>query len=137
MLASGTVLPMNILHLFPLVSPCCPREPQESSPEPQFKSTSSSALSLLYGANLTFVHDYWKKTALTIHTFVTKVMFLLFNIMSRFIIALEKQVSFNFITAFSICSDFGAQENKIYIASTFSPSIFHEVMGPDTMILVF
>ena len=41
-------------------SPCCPRDSQESSPEPQFKSTSFSVLSLLYGSILTFVHDYWK-----------------------------------------------------------------------------
>ena len=33
---------------------------QESSPKPQFKSISSSALSLLYGPTLTSVHDYWK-----------------------------------------------------------------------------
>ena len=34
--------------------------------------------------------------------------------------------------------DFGAQENKVcVIVSSVSPSIFHEVMGPDDMILVF
>ena len=32
----------------------------KSSPAPQFKSISSSALSLLYGTALTYVHDYWK-----------------------------------------------------------------------------
>ena len=36
------------------------RESQESSPTPQFKSISSSVLSLLYGPTLTSVHDYWK-----------------------------------------------------------------------------
>ena len=40
-------------------SPCCPRDSQESSPA-QFKSISSSTLSLLYGPALTSVHDYWK-----------------------------------------------------------------------------
>ena len=30
------------------------------SPAPQFKSISSSALSLLYGSSLTSIHDYWK-----------------------------------------------------------------------------
>ena len=34
-------------------SPCCPRVSQESSPAPQFESTSSSVLSLLYGSTLT------------------------------------------------------------------------------------
>ena len=33
---------------------------QESSSTPQFKSISSSALSLLYGQTLKFIHDYWK-----------------------------------------------------------------------------
>ena len=37
----------------------------------------------------------------------------------------------------SVCSDFEAQENKIYHCfSIFSPSICREVMGPDTMILL-
>ena len=40
-------------------------------------------------------------------------------------------MSFNFMAAITICSDFGAQENKenIYRWSV-SPSISHEVMGP-------
>ena len=37
----------------------------------------------------------------------------------------------------TICSDFGAQENKSVTVSTVSPSICHEVMGLDAMILVF
>ena len=41
-------------------SPCCPRDSQESSPAPQFKSINSSVLSLLYGLALTSIHDYWK-----------------------------------------------------------------------------
>ena len=35
-----------------------PRNSQESSPTPQFKSINSSALSLLYGPILTSTHDY-------------------------------------------------------------------------------
>ena len=42
-------------------SPCSPRDSQESSPTPHFKSISSSVLSLLYGPTLTSVHDYWGK----------------------------------------------------------------------------
>ena len=37
-----------------------PRDSQESSPIPQFNSINSSALSLLYGPTLTYVHDYWE-----------------------------------------------------------------------------
>ena len=37
----------------------------------------------------------------------------------------------------TICSDSGAQKIKSDTVSTVSPSISHEVMGPDAMILVF
>jgi len=50
--ASTSVLPMNIQDWFPLDglvgSPCSPRDSQESSPTPQFKSINSSVLSFLY-----------------------------------------------------------------------------------------
>ena len=41
------------------------------------------------------------------------------------------------MAAVTICSDFGAQENKVCHCFIVSPSICHEVMGPDAMILVF
>ena len=41
-------------------SPCSPRDLQESSPTPQFKSINSSALSFPYGPALTSIHDYWE-----------------------------------------------------------------------------
>ena len=41
-------------------SPCSPRDSQESSPTPQFKSINSSVLSFLYRSTLTSIHDYWK-----------------------------------------------------------------------------
>ena len=41
-------------------SPCSPRNSQESSPTPQFKSINSLALSSLYNPTLTSIHDYWK-----------------------------------------------------------------------------
>ena len=37
-----------------------PRDSQESSPTPQFKSINSLELSLSYGSTLTSIHDYWK-----------------------------------------------------------------------------
>ena len=40
--------------------PCSPRDSQESSPTPQFKSINSSALSLLHSATLTSIHDHRK-----------------------------------------------------------------------------
>ena len=41
-------------------SPCSPRDSQESSLAPQFKSIISSAFSFLCGPTLTFVRVYWK-----------------------------------------------------------------------------
>ena len=60
---------------------------EESSPAPQFKSISSSAFSFLYGPTLISIHDSWKTKALIRQTFVGKVMSLLFNMLSRFVIA--------------------------------------------------
>ena len=45
-------------------SPCSPRDSQESSSTPQFKSINSSALSFLYSPTLTSIHDYWKNHSL-------------------------------------------------------------------------
>ena len=42
-------------------SPCSPRNSQESSPTPQFKSINTSALTFLYSLTLTSIHDDWKK----------------------------------------------------------------------------
>ena len=39
---------------------CSPKDSQESSPTPQFKSINSLALSFLYSPTLTSIHDYWK-----------------------------------------------------------------------------
>ena len=52
-----------------------------------------------------------KTIALAIRTFVGKVMSLLFNILSRLVIAFFQGASFNFM-AVTICTDFGAQENN-------------------------
>ena len=87
--ASTSVLPMNIQDWFPLGLIhliCSPRDSQESSPTPQFKSINSSTLSFLYSPTLTSTHDYWKTTALTRQTFVGKIMSLLFNMLSRLVI---------------------------------------------------
>ena len=45
------------------------------------------ALSLLHGPAITFIHDYWKSHIFDWTTFVSKVMSLLFNTWSRFVIA--------------------------------------------------
>ena len=66
--ASTSALTMNIQDWSPLGwtvgSPCCPRGSQESSPIPQFKSISSSALSFLQSPTLTSIHDHWENHSL-------------------------------------------------------------------------
>ena len=51
-------------------------------------SPSPTAFSLLYGPTLTLVHDYGKTITFTTQTFVGKVMSLLFNMLSRFVLAI-------------------------------------------------
>ena len=53
-------------------SPCSPRDSQESSPTPQFKSINSSALSFLYSPTLTSIYDYWKKQSWQDRPLLTK-----------------------------------------------------------------
>ena len=65
---SASVLPKNIQDWFPLAwtgwSPCSPRDSQESSPTPQFKSINSLDLDFLYSPALTSIHDHWKNHSL-------------------------------------------------------------------------
>ena len=56
-----------------------------------------------------------KTRALTGQTFIGKVMSLLFNMLSNMVchsFSSKEQVSFNFMAAVTICTDFGGQENK-------------------------
>ena len=46
-------------------------------------------------------------------------------------------MSFNFVAAVTVHIDLGAKKMKSDTVSTFSPSICHEVIGPDVMIFVF
>ena len=62
--------------------------------------------------------------ALTIQTFVGKVMSLLFSILSSFVIVfLPRSNCLNFMAAVTICSDFGAQENSLSLFPLF-PHLF-------------
>ena len=61
--ASVSIPPMNIQDSFPLRLvgyPYNPRDSQESSPTPQFKSINSSALNFLCSPTLTPIYDHWK-----------------------------------------------------------------------------
>ena len=77
-----------------------------------------------------------KTTALTRLTFVGKVMSLLFNMLSMFVIAFLPRSKCLFISWLQLPSAVISESKKIK-SVTVSISIWHEVMGLDAMILVF
>ena len=80
-----------------------------------------------------------KTIALTRQTFVGKVVSLLFNMLSRFVIAFIPRSKHLLISSLQSPSTVILEPKKIksVIVSIVSPSICHEVVGPDAMILVF
>ena len=80
-----------------------------------------------------------KTIALTRQIFVGKVMSLLFNMLSSLALALQPRSKpfSNFMAVVTVHSDFEAKKIKSVTVSIVSPSISHEVMGPDAMIFVF
>src|SRR5574340_1108891 len=80
-----------------------------------------------------------KTTALTRRTFVGKVMSLLLNMLSRLVITFllrSKHILMSWLQSPSAVI-LEPRKIKSDIVSTVSPSISHEVMGPDAMVLVF
>ena len=110
------------------------KDSQESSPAPQFKSINSSALSLLYGPAFTSAQTTGKTIALTIWTFVSKVMSLFFICCLGLLWPSFQEASL--ISWLQSPSDMTLEPNKIksVTVSIFSPSICHEVMERDAMI---
>ena len=80
-----------------------------------------------------------KTIAWTIHTFVIKVMSLLFNMLSRFVIAFLPRNKYLLISWLQSPSAVIVDPKKIksVTVSIFYPSIGHEVMGQDAMVIVF
>ena len=105
----------------------------------------SSKASILQHSALFIVqllHPYMttgKTIALTKLTFVGKVMFLLFNMLSRLVIAFLPGSKCLLISQLQSSSAVILKPKKIksVTVSTVSPSICHEMMGPDAMVLVF
>ena len=118
--ASASVLPMNILGFvldWLVWSPCSPGDSKKFSPAPQIETINSL-----------FIHDYWKTTALTTQTSLSKVMSLLFNTLSRSVIAfLPRSKCLNFMAAVTVHRDLDPRKKSV-TAFTFSLSICHEVM---------
>ena len=101
-----------------LVRSCClrtARDSQESSPTPQLEGINSLALPFF---TIQLSQPYvatGKIIALTIQTFVSRVMSLLFNTLSRFVtpfLPRSKCLLMSWLTV-TTCSDFRAQEEEI------------------------
>ena len=141
--ALASVLPMNIQDWFPLgwtglISL------QSKGLSSLLKPHSSKASSLLHSAFLTIQlsHPYMttgKTIALTRWTFVALVMSLLFNMLSRLVIGLHprsKRLLISWLQSPSAVI-VEPEKRKSVTVSIVSPSICHEVVGQDSMSLVF
>ena len=80
-----------------------------------------------------------KTIALIIWIFVGKVMSLIFNMLSRCVIAFLPRSNHLLISWLQSLSVVILKTKKIKFVTVFivSPSIFHEAMGPDAMIFIF
>ena len=137
---SASVLPMNIQDWFPLGLT-------------DLISLQFKGLSRLFSNTTVQKHQLWssailmdqlsqpymtigKTIALTRWTFVGKVMSLLFNMLSRLVIAFLPRSKHLLISWLQSPSEVILESKKRKSVTPFI-SIFHEVMGPDDMILVF
>ena len=108
----------------------------------QHHSSKASILQCSAFFTVQLSHPYMttgKTIALTRQTFVGKVMSLIFNMLSRLVIAFHPRSKHLLISWLQSLSAVILEPRKINSAtvSTVSPSISHEVMGPDAMIFVF
>ena len=80
-----------------------------------------------------------KTVALTRLSFVSKVISLLFNMLSRFVTEFLPRSNYLLISWLQLPSAVILELKKImsFTVSIVSPSICHEVMGPDAMIFIF
>ena len=104
----------------------------------QHHSSKASILqcSALFLVQLSHPHMTTEKTiALTRRTFVGKVMSLIFNMLLTFL-PRSKHLLISWLRS-PLAVILEPQKNKAVTVSTVPPSICHEVMGPDVMILVF
>ena len=141
--ASASVLPVNIQDWFPLeLSGLLSLQSKGLSrvfysPTPYFKSINSLALNFL---TIQLSHPYMttgKIIALTRQTFVSRVMSLLFNMLSRLVrtfLPRSKRLLISWLQSPSAVI-LEPQKMKSVTVSIVSPSIYYEGMGLDAMIL--
>ena len=141
--ASASVLPVNIQGWFPLGLTDWISLLYKALSR-VFSNTTVQKTSILQRSALFRVqisHPYMttgKTIALTRQTFVGKVMSLLFNMLSRLVITFLPRSKHLLISRLQSPSTVILEPKKIKSVTVIvSPSISHEVVGPDAMILVF
>ena len=87
---------------------CSPRDSQESSQMSQFKNINFCSAFFIFQLSHLYM-TIGKTMALTQWTFIGKVMSLLFNMLSRFVIVFLRSKCLNFMAAVTICSDFESE----------------------------
>ena len=135
--ASPSVFPMNIQDWFDFLA--------VQGTLKSLVQNHSSKVSILQHSDFFIVqlsHPYMttgKTIALTRRSFVGKVMSLLFNMVSRLVIAFLPRSKWLLISWLQSPSEviLEPKKTKSHTVSIVSPFICHEVMGPDAMILVF
>ena len=103
----------------------------------KYQFFNSSVFNFLYSPTLTSIHDSWKKNIAFDKT-VGKVKSLLFSMESRFVIAFLPRSKHLLIPLLQSPSAVILKPEEIQLLTVFtvSPSICHEVMGSDAVILV-
>ena len=118
-------------------SPCCPRNSQQSSPTPKASILQHSTFFMVQLLHLYVTNR--KTVTLTIWTFVSKMMSLFFNMLSRFVIVFLPRSKCLLILWLHSPSTVILEPKKIksVTISTYFSSICCEVMGLDVMNLAF
>ena len=121
-------------------SPCNPRDPSGVFSNTTVQKQSTLRCSAFFIVQLSYPYKTTGKTVALIRcTFVGKVMSLLFNMLSTLVITFlprSKHLLISWLQSPSAVI-LDPPQIKSVTVSTVSPSICHEVMGPDAMILVF
>ena len=120
-------------------SPCSPRDLQESSRTPQFKSINSLALSFIYSSTLISMQGYRKNHSFVFMDLCWQSNVSGFNMLSRLVIAFLPRSKCLLTSWLQSPSAVILEPKKVKSLTVpiVSPSVCHEVMGPDAMILVF
>ena len=143
--ASTSVLPMNTQDLSPLEWTGWISLQSKGLSRVHHKTHHSSKASVLLRSAYFIVqlsHPYMttgKTIGLTRRTVVDKVMSLLFNILSRLVITFLPRSKRLLISWLQSPPEVILEPKKIksVTVSTFSPSIYHEVIGPDAILVFF